>query len=191
MTGILVFVATLGTTPGVVAGELVFRVAEAAAQRQELRTRSGLRTSYRRLIRQTASQLRPRPDPRVVVPQLVRLEQAVRVARTIAPSEKRRMRSAIKVRLEAQLKRLRRDLRSFATARRRTARQAPRLAGPVDEATARGLIALIQNTIAPASWDTNGGKGTIRYFSPLKVLVIRNTDEVHRQIGGTLRPGNR
>ena len=32
MTGILVFVATLGTTPGVVAGELVFRVAEAAAQ---------------------------------------------------------------------------------------------------------------------------------------------------------------
>ena len=26
MTGILVFVATLGTTPGVVAGELVFRV---------------------------------------------------------------------------------------------------------------------------------------------------------------------
>lgn len=188
MTGMLVFFATLGTTPGVVAGPPVSAV---VADRQDLRTRSGLRTVYRQLVRQTASQRRPRPDPRVVVPQLVRLERAIRKARTIAPSEKRRMRSAIKVRLEDQLKRLRRDLRSFANARRRTARPTRRLAGPVDEAAARGLIALIQNTVAPASWDTNGGQGTIRYFSPLKVLVIRNTDEVHRQIGGTLQPGIR
>jgi hypothetical protein len=49
------------------------------------------------------------------------------------------------------------------------------------------LISLIQDTIAPESWDVRGGKGTIRYYPNFHVLVVRNTAEVHRQIGGTLK----
>jgi len=48
---------------------------------------------------------------------------------------------------------------------------------------AQELVDLIQSTIAPSSWDVNGGLGTIRYFEPAQVLVIRQTDGVHEQIG--------
>jgi hypothetical protein len=50
------------------------------------------------------------------------------------------------------------------------------------------LVALIQRTISPKSWDVNGGAGTIYYYWPWYALVVRNTAEVHRQIGG-LRNG--
>lgn len=48
------------------------------------------------------------------------------------------------------------------------------------------LISLIEDTIAPDSWETRGGQGSIRFLSGLNVLVIRATGEVHHQIGGTL-----
>jgi len=48
------------------------------------------------------------------------------------------------------------------------------------------LVELIQQTIAPDSWDVNGGPGTIMYFSPLRVLVVRQTGEVHDHLGGLL-----
>lgn len=51
---------------------------------------------------------------------------------------------------------------------------------------ARALIELIQNTVSPASWDVNGGQGTIMYYAPLRVLVVRQTGEVHRRIGGVI-----
>jgi hypothetical protein len=50
------------------------------------------------------------------------------------------------------------------------------------------LVALIQRTISPDSWDVNGGAGTIYYYWPWYALVVRNSAEVHRQIGG-LRNG--
>jgi hypothetical protein len=49
------------------------------------------------------------------------------------------------------------------------------------------LIDLIQNTIAPASWEINGGPGVIRYFSNNQSLVIRQTDEVHGLIEDVIR----
>jgi len=56
------------------------------------------------------------------------------------------------------------------------------------------LIELIQRTIAPASWDVNGGPGAIYYFRPNHAMVISNTDEVHEEIGNVLdqlrRAGN-
>jgi hypothetical protein len=51
---------------------------------------------------------------------------------------------------------------------------------------AQQLIDLIQATIEPDSWAINGGKGTLYFYSPLNVLVIRQTAEVHEQLGGTL-----
>ena len=46
------------------------------------------------------------------------------------------------------------------------------------------LIDLIKRTIAPSTWDDAGGQGTIRYYRPLQVLVIRQTGEIHGQLGG-------
>lgn len=51
---------------------------------------------------------------------------------------------------------------------------------------AQQLIDLIQTTIAPASWDINGGLGTIVYFEPKQVLVIRQTGDVHDQVGAAI-----
>ncbi|REK12953.1 MAG: hypothetical protein DWQ37_10015 [Planctomycetota bacterium] len=53
-------------------------------------------------------------------------------------------------------------------------------------ANAEQLIELIQTTIAPASWQVNGGQGTIMYFAPKQVLVIRQTGGVHNQLGQAL-----
>jgi hypothetical protein len=53
-------------------------------------------------------------------------------------------------------------------------------------ANANQLIELIHNTIAPKSWDVRGGPGTIRYFAPSQVLVIRQTDGVHDQVGAAI-----
>ena len=44
------------------------------------------------------------------------------------------------------------------------------------------LVALIQRTIAPESWNVNGGPGVIVYYPPLRVLVVRATSQVHGQI---------
>jgi hypothetical protein len=59
-------------------------------------------------------------------------------------------------------------------------------AGPEAVQAAR-LIDLIRNTIEPDSWDVNGGLGRIAYYGdPFYVLVVRNTAEVHHQLGGAL-----
>ena len=57
--------------------------------------------------------------------------------------------------------------------------------GPVDHG--QELLNLIKATIAPDSWDDQGGNGTIFYWPAWHVLVIRQTDEVHEQIEGLLK----
>jgi hypothetical protein len=49
------------------------------------------------------------------------------------------------------------------------------------------LVELIEHTIAPGTWDVNGGNGTIMYYSPMRAIVVRQTDEVHEDLGGVLR----
>jgi hypothetical protein len=48
------------------------------------------------------------------------------------------------------------------------------------------LVDLIQTVIRPASWDVNGGNGSIYYWYPGKCLVIRQTDEIHGEIYDTV-----
>lgn len=50
----------------------------------------------------------------------------------------------------------------------------------------RELVELIERTINPSFWSTNGGPGAIYYFQPLQCLVISATAEVHENIGGLL-----
>jgi len=58
------------------------------------------------------------------------------------------------------------------------------LAGPVDNGDQ--LVELIQRTVAPASWDVNGGPGVAYYWRPGQALVIRQRSEAHEQLGGLL-----
>ncbi len=54
------------------------------------------------------------------------------------------------------------------------------------QANGEALAQLIQDTIAPDSWDIRGGPGTIIYYNPLRALVIRQTGDAHEAIGGLL-----
>ncbi len=44
------------------------------------------------------------------------------------------------------------------------------------------LADLIRRVIHPDSWDTTGGTGTVVYFRPQSVLVVRATLEVHERL---------
>jgi hypothetical protein len=54
------------------------------------------------------------------------------------------------------------------------------------QANGEALAQLIQDTIAPDSWDIRGGPGTIIYYNPLRALVIRQTGDAHDAIGDLL-----
>lgn len=58
--------------------------------------------------------------------------------------------------------------------------------GAIDERGADELIELITTTIDPETWEVHGGKGSIFYFSNFRVLVVRQTQEVHAKLGGVL-----
>jgi hypothetical protein len=58
--------------------------------------------------------------------------------------------------------------------------------GSVPNDFSQELIDLIQTTIHPASWDVNGGRGSIRYYSPVFALVVRANSEVHAEIADEL-----
>jgi hypothetical protein len=67
-------------------------------------------------------------------------------------------------------------------------RGAPALGfGPQPPDNGQALVDLIQRTIAPASWDVNGGPGAIVYFRPSRALVVRQRSEVHEQLQGVVR----
>jgi hypothetical protein len=54
------------------------------------------------------------------------------------------------------------------------------------QANGQALVDLIQDTIAPDSWDIRGGPGSIVYYNPLRCLVIRQTGDVHDALGDLL-----
>lgn len=51
----------------------------------------------------------------------------------------------------------------------------------------QALVDLIQQTIAPASWNVSGGPGAIVYFRPSRALVVRQRSEVHEQLQDVVR----
>lgn len=57
----------------------------------------------------------------------------------------------------------------------------------VTKASAEELMEIITSSIKPESWEENGGTtGVIRYFSLGHALVIRNTADVHNDLGGLI-----
>lgn len=166
--------------------------------RYEERTTQELRDQFRDLTRRTA---KPRElDPAAVVPDLVALYSVLHEPNDLPGRELVDMRQKTRTRLEKVRERLLRDRLKLQESQARDARKQARQpaaagAGTVgvgmpglaaELANAQQLIDVITQTIEPHTWQENGGRGSIRYFAPLHVLVVRNTARVHEQIGGAL-----
>lgn len=185
---------------------------DSPAERRKTSVRTGpqLRAAYVEIVRATARGAEY--EPLEVAPVALRLFIELAQARDISHAERTRMQSRLKVRLTQLRNRLIRDQkrqerdaspvelangelpqvrRSADDSRNQPGSNPPRDSslgggGNGEAAQARELIELIENTIAPDTWDSRGGRGTIRYFSLLRVLVVRQTGEVHHQLGGAL-----
>lgn len=57
----------------------------------------------------------------------------------------------------------------------------------LDEAPEDTLVRLLMQTIAPGSWITNGGSGTVDYFPPSRALVVHQTADVQQQVAELLK----
>ncbi|MGA2034014.1 MAG: hypothetical protein ABSG68_17340 [Thermoguttaceae bacterium] len=53
------------------------------------------------------------------------------------------------------------------------------------------LVDLIQTTIAPQTWDVNGGPGSIFYWQQQHAIVVRASEDVHEEISGLIDQLNR
>ncbi|MHC4403035.1 MAG: hypothetical protein ACYTG0_25520 [Planctomycetota bacterium] len=49
------------------------------------------------------------------------------------------------------------------------------------------LVDLIHQVIQPDFWDVHGGPGSIYYWRPWRILVVRATGEVHGDVGDALK----
>jgi hypothetical protein len=160
-------------------------------------TAEELRAEFRSVM--TAARRKGPFVPERDVPPLVLLHHAVRRTAALDRAEQVRMRQALEYRLEEAAEKLRyrrsregavdRQRRPVGSSRAKTVTLADAsgvAGGAAEAANVQQLIDLIEATIQPESWETNGGRGTIRYYSPLHVLVIRNTQQVHREIGGLI-----
>ncbi|HUG94499.1 MAG TPA: hypothetical protein VML55_27020 [Planctomycetaceae bacterium] len=181
---IVLALALTAPLPSELAGSERPRSAEAWRQA----CRDALQTSARRAD----------PDYARAVPRVAAVYAELAGAKALSHSERSQMRRRLKGRLEEMRDRLlrsnaRRENESGRAARMRlrgtassAAAPSASLAGPLDERQAQVLIELIQNTIAPESWEVNGGLGSIRYYPMFQALVVRQTGEVHHQLGGGL-----
>jgi len=59
--------------------------------------------------------------------------------------------------------------------------------GTMNDDHGEALVELIQQTIAPSTWDVNGGPGSIYYWRPGRAIVVRQRGDVHDQIADVLR----
>jgi len=158
------------------------------------------RTIYRDLARKSFRTAKP--DPFTITPRLVAFYSTLQTVEGLPRAERLRMLETLRARLRQIAEQLSKDRSADASDPGRPRRRSPvtasrriktvraktdhsGLSGSEQQNVAE-LIALIETTIAPDSWASRGGQGSARYYSRLRVLVIRQTDEVHRQIGGLL-----
>ena len=159
-------------------------------------TADEVRKAYLNAMQQSAR--RSDAEPAEFIPLLTAIYREVDEVDGITHAESAQMKRHVETRLEAARGRLIRDnlrrtqelykarLRAEKRGDARNGVDRPQLAGANELQNAQELIELIQRTIEPQSWDVNGGEGSARYFQPLMVLVIRQTGEVHHQLGGSL-----
>jgi len=126
--------------------------------------------------------------PGAAVPGGVRLLGAVDDVRGLSPARRRSLRRSLTSKLtDARDDLIARGMRwERGIARRRLPSADRSFAGPLEARNGRRLIGLIQTTIAPDTWDVNGGRSTARYFDLYQVLVIRAPQSVHGEVDDLL-----
>lgn len=142
-------------------------------------TAADWRAEYRQAMRMSAKQSDAPPEE--VAPKLVALYAELERPNALSSTERLQSRRILRNRLES----VRDELRRKQLRVKKAAAQHGN-GSPAELAQAQQLIDLIQTTVAPASWQANGGRGGISYFSNGRALVVRQTGEVHEQLGGTL-----
>jgi hypothetical protein len=60
------------------------------------------------------------------------------------------------------------------------------LVGATGEKESSSLLRVITNTVAPTTWSTVGGTGSIEYFGGSQSLVVNQTAAVHEQVASLL-----
>ncbi|MEX0718462.1 MAG: hypothetical protein WD066_17850 [Planctomycetaceae bacterium] len=150
----------------------------------ETTTAADLKAEHLSLMRRTARS--QKPDPHECVTPLVGFRARLAADATLPLLQRRRLTRALDGRLVEMHTRLRHEI----IRAERDAKRAPgtrmTAGGAAVPPAASELIDLIETTVAPDTWAVNGGQGTISYWRPGMALVIRQTGEVHHQIGGTL-----
>lgn len=137
------------------------------------------RAEYRQVMQMSAKQ--SDAPPQDVIPRLVALSIDLAQPNALSSTERLQLRRMLRNRLESVQDELRRK-----QLRVKKAAVQHGNGSPAELVQAQQLIDLIQTTIAPKSWQANGGRGSISYFSNGHALVVRQTGEVHDQLGGTL-----
>ena len=115
-----------------------------------------------------------------MVPQMVDLYRRLDEDQSLTTADKRRLQLRLKTRLAQYQSSLERRV-----ARSKSSRQGGTLSGGGSFGNAGELIDLIRTTIAPGTWDIDGGPGRIFYFRG--VLIIHQTDEAHTEIASALQ----
>ena len=148
-----------------------------------------LRSAIRAALRETAKAPDAAESARRLVPLYAELQQDTRMAE----SDRKHYLAILRGRLTKLQAKIESDSRDSlenppgsepALASASIAAHA-RGGGPVRD-NGRELVELIQRTIAPDTWDVNGGLGSIIYYQPLRVLVVRQTAENHGIVGGVV-----
>lgn len=121
-----------------------------------------------------------------VVHELTRIFRDLRQDDSLVATERAELQRAVSQRLSAIAGQLRRRLpqagqhilgqqfNPFANLNQPAQGNQPQSIDPAQE-----LIEVIQDTIAPTSWDTRGGQGVIRFWGPGHALIIRQSSDVH------------
>jgi len=56
-----------------------------------------------------------------------------------------------------------------------------------DEKQAEAVVRVIRSLVEPESWNGAGGPGVIEYLAAKKLLLVRQTQEVHLQVDALVR----
>lgn len=179
--------------------------AEPAAQGESARASGGPAPAARspsELVADVQATLRRLPRGAAPAPadveRLVGLHDALVADKALEPARRRQLRVAVRSKLLELARVLARD--GVAVRPAADARYAPPPvlaqvggAGGAAPAGAAGaareadrLIELIERTIAPASWETNGGQGVIVYWRLGGALVVRQTGAAHEALDDLL-----
>jgi hypothetical protein len=193
MNTLLIAVLVLSGSPleGTEAGGNALAVS-AKPQAAKVRSGSELRDAVHQAIGRWG---RPgEKDLRAAARQLMPLYVELQHDKELSPSVREELRGKVRLRLldiAAQLKA--RPVGSVAVPTDRGQPLAQRglnlpagRNGPDQDDNNADLADLIQQVISPQTWEANGGRGTIHYWRPGHAMVVRQTQDVHDEIGEVL-----